>query len=164
MQNPIHSFTATFASLLTLAGGLTLAAGAAAQEEESSTALEEVIVTASRREEKLQDAAVAVTVLDVNELADSGLTGLPEILPLVPGVSVVDSGGPFNSSVYVRGINATLAAGVVSYVDDIPFGSSTVYSNPTPLDGTLLDLSSLDVLRGPQGTLYGAAPAPWAGC
>lgn len=157
MQNPIHSFTAAFASVLALVGGLTLAAGVAAQEEESSTALEEVIVTASRREEKLQDTAVAVTVLDVNELADSGLTGLPEILPFVPGVSVVDSGGPFNSSVYVRGINATLAAGVVSYVDDIPYGSSTVYSNPTPLDGTLLDLSSLDVLRGPQGTLYGAS-------
>lgn len=139
-----------------LATGLLLGGPAEAQQT-TGAQLEEIIVTASRREETLQNAAVAVTVLDVGELADAGLTGLPELLGFVPGVSVVDSGGNFNSTVYIRGINAVLAAGVATYVDEIPFGSSTVYSNPAPLDGTLLDIDSLNVLKGPQGTLYGAS-------
>lgn len=127
-----------------------------AQEETDST-LEEVIVTASRREEKLQDVALSVAVVDVNQYADAGLTGLAQILPFVPGVSVTGSGGNYFNNVYVRGINAVLAAGVTSYIDDIPFGSSTVYTAPSPLDGTLLDLGTMDVLKGPQGTLYGAS-------
>lgn len=139
-----------------LVGGIAFAPSAAAQGD-ADMELEEIIVTASRRDERLQNVAIAVTVLDVGELADAGLTGLTEILTYVPGVSVQNSGRPFFNSVYVRGINSALSAGVVSYVDEIPFGSSTVYTSPTPLDGTLLDLSSLDVLKGPQGTLYGAS-------
>ena len=119
--------------------------------------VEEITVTASRREETLQNAAVAVTVLDVGALADAGFNGLPEVLGFVPGVSVVDGGSNFNNQVYIRGINAVLAAGVATYVDEIPFGSSTVYTTPAPLDGTLLDVNTLDVLKGPQGTLYGAS-------
>jgi outer membrane receptor protein involved in Fe transport len=129
----------------------------AAAQDEAVIQLEEIIVTASRREEALQDVALAVSVLDVREFADAGLTGLADILPYVPGVSVIDTGRPFFNSVYIRGINSVLAAGVVSYVDEIPFGSSTVYTSPTPLDGTLLDLDTLDVMKGPQGTLYGAS-------
>jgi len=150
-----HLVTA-IGSVLAMAAGVSFAPPASAQEE-SDTAIEEVIVTASRREEALQDVAVAVSVVDVGEFADAGLTGLADILTFVPGVSVDDSGGAFFNAVYMRGINAVGSAGVVSYVDDIPFGSSTVYTNSTPLDGTLLDLGTLDVMRGPQGTLYGAS-------
>jgi len=156
----VHKSTSTLAAsiaaLLAAAGGLFSPSPAFAQDEAES-ALEEVIVTASRREEALQDVAIAVSVIDVGEFADAGLTGLPDILTFVPGVSVVDGGAPFSNSVYMRGINAVLSAGVVSYIDEIPFGSSTVYTNPTPLDGTLLDLGTLDVMKGPQGTLYGSS-------
>lgn len=142
------------------AGGL-IAPGVLAQDqttdEESVGLLEEVVVTASRREEALQDVALAVAVIDPREFADAGLTGLADILPFVPGVSVISSGGTFFNSVYIRGINSVLAAGVTSYIDEIPFGSSTVYTSPTPLDATLLDLQTLDVIKGPQGTLYGAS-------
>lgn len=151
-----RSLAAAVSLALAAASGATVG-GTAAAEGSESRALEEIVVTASRREEKLQDVAAAVSVVDTNALAEAGLIGLPEVLQFVPGVSVVDSGAPFNSTVYMRGINAQLSAGVVSYVDDIAFGSSTVYSNPTPLDGTLLDLASLDVLKGPQGTLYGSS-------
>jgi outer membrane receptor protein involved in Fe transport len=151
-----HYLAASIAALFTAVGGVFFAPAASAQDEAES-ALEEVIVTASRREEALQDVAIAVSVIDVNEFADAGLTGLPEILTFVPAVSLVDGGAPFSNSVYRRGINALLSAGVVSYIDEIPFGSSTVYTNPTPLDGTLLDLGTLDVMKGPQGTLYGSS-------
>lgn len=153
---------------LAIAAGLGLAPDALAQEDndraederqdERNTELDDVIVvTASRREEALQDVAMAVSTIDTDEYIDAGLTGLTDILTFVPGVSVTNSGRPYLNNVYMRGINAQLSAGVSSYVDDIPFGSSTVYTQSTPLDGTLLDLGTLDVMKGPQGTLYGAS-------
>jgi outer membrane receptor protein involved in Fe transport len=155
-HTPARQLSVVVSLVLAASGGAVASRPALAQGQEAKQ-LEEIVVTASRREEQLQDVALAVSVLDTTALADAGLTGLPEILQFVPGVSVDDSGAAYNSSVYMRGINSVLSAGVVSYVDDIPFGSSTVYSNPTPLDGTLLDLASLDVLKGPQGTLYGSS-------
>lgn len=127
------------------------------EQEEESVELQDVIVTASRRKEQLQDVAMAVSTIDTDERIDAGHTGLTDILTFVPGVSVSNSGRPYLNNVYMRGINAQLSAGVTSYVDEIPFGSSTVYTQPTPLDGTLLDLGTLDVMKGPQGTLYGAS-------
>ncbi len=143
-----------------IAAGLLLAPPAFAQDTsdaEENALLEEVIVTASRREEALQDVAIAMSVLETDDFIDAGYTGLDGILPFVPGVSISSNGRPYFSNVYMRGINADISAGVASYVDEIPFGSSTVYTNPTPLDGTLLDLGTLDVMKGPQGTLYGAS-------
>ena len=151
-----HHPAAVIAAALAVAGGA-LPAHTAQAQESAEGVLEEVMVTASRREESLQDVAIAVSVVNVDDFVDAGLSSLTDILPYVPGVSVVDSGAPFQNAVYMRGINAFLSAGVVSYVDEIPFGSSTVYSNPTPLDGTLLDLGTLEVLKGPQGTLYGSS-------
>ena len=129
----------------------------AVQAQDSENVLEEVTVTASRREEALQDVAFSVAVINVDDYMEAGFSSLADILPFVPGVSVAGSGEPYNNDVFIRGVNAVLSAGVVSYVDDIPFGSSTVYTTPAPLDGTLLDLGTLDVLKGPQGTLYGAS-------
>jgi iron complex outermembrane receptor protein len=156
MHKSTLQFAATAGLCAALTAGLFHSPQAIAQEQ-AEGALEEVYVTASRREEALQDVAVAVSVVDVGQLADAGLTGLTDILPFVPGVSVDDGGGTFFNSVYMRGINAVASAGVISYVDEIPFGSSTVYTSSAPLDGTLLDLGTLDVMRGPQGTLYGAS-------
>lgn len=161
------SLTVTILALA-IAAGLGLAPNALAQanndpvedetERERDTELDDVIVvTASRREEALQDVAMAVSSIDTNEYIDAGLAGLTDILTFVPGVSVTNNGRPYFNNVYMRGINAQLSAGVTSYIDDIPFGSSTVYTSPAPLDGTLLDLGTLDVLKGPQGTLYGAS-------
>lgn len=147
---------AAISGVLVLMGGFFYSPVALSQEADED-ALEEIVVTASRREEKLQDVALAVTVIDVDDYTNAGLAGLSDILSFVPGVSLQDVGVPFNNTVYVRGINSTLAAGVVSYVDELPFGSSTVYANSAVLDGTLLDLGTLDVMKGPQGTLYGAS-------
>lgn len=125
--------------------------------EEQAAVMDDLMVTASRREEPLQDVAMAVSSIDTDDRIDAGHSGLTDILTFVPGVSVTNSGRPYLNNVYMRGINAQLSAGVSSYVDEIPFGSSTVYTQPTPLDGTLLDLGTLDVMKGPQGTLYGAS-------
>lgn len=124
----------------------------------SSAVIEEVRVTASRREEDLQDVALAVTVLDQEQLARGGRTSLPEILPFVPGVTVSQFGANFFNDVYIRGINATTVAGVGTYIDDIPYNSSTRYAGGgAPVDATLFDLDYVNVMKGPQGTLYGAS-------
>lgn len=123
-----------------------------------STIIEEVRVTASRREEDLQDVALSVTVLDQEQLARGGRNSLPEILPFVPGVTVQQFGANFFNDVYIRGINATTVAGVGTYVDDIPYNSSTRYAGGgAPVDATLFDLDYVNVMKGPQGTLYGAS-------
>lgn len=159
INKPANHLTQIIACLFVCSGAFLTSASAAAEEEDQDEILEmeEITVTASRRDESLQDVAIAVAVVDVNEFIDAGLSNLSDILPFVPGVSVVGSGGNFGNQVYVRGINAVLAAGVTSYVDEIPIGSSTVYTTPAPLDGTLLDLGNLEVLKGPQGTLYGSS-------
>jgi iron complex outermembrane receptor protein len=151
----VAKFALAFSLPCSLLFSLPLFAQDAADSE--NTELEEVIVTASRREESLQDVAISVAVLDVGDYIDAGYTNLADILPQVPGVSIVGAGGNFGNAVYIRGINAVLAAGVTSYIDEIPFGSSTVYTTPAILDGTLLDLDNMSVLKGPQGTLYGAS-------
>lgn len=124
-----------------------------ADESTSGTsAVEEVTVTASRREERLQDVAIAVAVLNPDDFANGGLTELTSILPFVPGVAVQESGATYRSDIYIRGINATGAGGVGTYVDDIPYGSSTKDAGGgAPIDSTLLDLENLSVLKGPQG-------------
>jgi len=174
-MNQASAVTLTIAALAcTIAAGPSHAADALGQteneqieqveqdeqiEQDDRAAIREdvIVVNASRRTERLQDVAMTVSSVDVREFIDAGHTGLTDILPFVPGVSVTNTGRPFLNNVFMRGINAQLSAGVPSYVDEIPFGSSTVFTAPAPLDGTLLDLGTLDVLKGPQGTLYGAS-------
>lgn len=157
MINTKRNLAAAISLALTFSGGMSYSSTSSAQEEDLGL-LEEVMVTASRREEAVQDVALSVTVIDTKDYIDSGLSSLTDILPFVPGVSVQDAGAAFGSDVYVRGINAVGAGGVSTYIDEIAFGSSTVYAGGNaPLDGTLLDLGTLDVMKGPQGTLYGAS-------
>ena len=133
-------------------------AQSADEAQSTPSTIEEVTVTASRREERLQDVAVAVSVIDPKQFANSGLTELTTILPFAPGVAVQDTGSTYRNDVYIRGINATGAGGVGTYVDDIPYGSSTKDAGGgAPIDSMLLDVEQLSILKGPQGTLYGAS-------
>lgn len=158
MRSSRHKLASRDLIRLAQAGGASGASTAGSSILEDEKVIEEVRVTASRREENLQDVAVAVTVLDQEELARGGKTSLPELMKFVPGVTVAQVGANFFNDVYIRGVNATVVAGVGTYVDDIPYNSSTRYAGGgAPVDGTLLDLEYVNVLKGPQGTLYGAS-------
>ncbi len=152
-----HSSTnrAVFAGVM----GSVLVSGVEVLAQDAGIVLEEIIVTASRRAENLQDVALAVAVIDNDEYILSGRSTLAQELVFVPGVAVADAGRNWGNDTVIRGINSTGAAGVASYFDELPFGSSTPYADfgGSQLDGTLLDLSTIDVLKGPQGTLYGAS-------
>ncbi|MEM8659460.1 MAG: TonB-dependent receptor [Pseudomonadota bacterium] len=116
-------------------------------------ALEEVIVTASKREQNLQDVAAAVTALTGNDIETLGATDITDLAHRVPGLSVIRTDRS-NNQLAIRGLtsftsNPSEFPMVGVYFDEVPISESR-----TP-DIGLVDLARVEVLRGPQGTLYG---------
>jgi outer membrane receptor protein involved in Fe transport len=124
-----------------------------------ATALEEIVVTAQKRTERLQDVPASVTAIRGESLYELGLSQLADYAQYVPGLAIQNGGSPGQASVTLRGIAAVGPGSVIGYyIDDTPLGSSGNYAVATlfALDLMPYDLDRLEVLRGPQGTLYGA--------
>jgi outer membrane receptor protein involved in Fe transport len=147
---------------LTLAGAaaLALAAAAAGAQEASSTTLGEVLVTAQKRTESVQDVPVSISVVSGSLLQNGGSTQLTDYSAYVPGMQVDSNGTPGQTTVSLRGIGPLGSSATVgTYVDDGPIGSSGIYNSTNALSFELMpyDIERIEVLRGPQGTLYGAS-------
>ena len=144
-------------SILTVAlsYGLLLPPQASAQEQESSGTIEEVLVTARKREESLQNVPIAVTALSGAQLEEAGFTSLEQIDNMAPGLFLPDGSGAGKSATpYIRGVGQrdtrlTLDPGVAIYLDGVYVG------RPDGALFKLIDIASVEVLRGPQGTLFG---------
>ncbi|CAN5315981.1 TonB-dependent receptor [soil metagenome] len=150
-----------------LAGGLLSVSAAAlqgaitpavAQTKDPIAQIEEVVVTARRREERLQDAPVAVTALSGDALQTRGVESVDQIAKFAPSIrfdgAAALSGGNYNATVFIRGVGQNDFAifsdpGVGVYVDGVYYARS--------IGGTMdaFDVSRIEVLRGPQGTLFG---------
>ncbi len=146
------------AAFLSLTGSLSSATVALAQTTGADRMLEEVKVTARRREESLQDAPIAVSAFTGDNLSYRGITRLDQIAKFVPNLTLQNNpsfGGASNSAaMYLRGVGQkeflpTSEPGVGLYVDDVYIARSV----GAILD--LIDIERLEVLRGPQGTLFG---------
>ncbi len=137
-------------ALLPLA--ITMAAPQPGWAAESTVALEEVIVTAQHREENLQDAAIAVASVSGDELVEAGITQLGRLSELVPALTVVTTST--GNSLFIRGVgNFTL---VPTSDPSTAFNYDGVYvARPSSTTGVFYDLARVEVLKGPQGTLYG---------
>ena len=124
-----------------------------------SAQLQEVIVTAQKRQQRLQDVPVPVSVVNAGALEDSNQLRVQDYYAQVPGLTAsLNNSGAANLA--IRGIStgdgANPTVGIV--VDDIPYGSSTVLGSGAAVpDIDPSDLVQIEVLRGPQGTLYGAS-------
>ena len=117
--------------------------------------LTEVVVTAQKREERLQDVPIPVSVLGAAALVDTNQLRIEDYANQVPGLNISPNGTAGTQILSIRGITtSSLSPTVGLTVDDIPIGSVT-YS-PTP-DIDPGELSHIEVLRGPQGTLYGVS-------
>lgn len=117
--------------------------------------LEEIVVTARKREESLQDTPIAVSAFSGASLAAAGIDSLDDLNNIVPGLDVqAGSGVTGKASIYIRGVGqrntgVNIDSGIGIYLDGIYISRS---------DGALLqmnDIASVQVLRGPQGTLFG---------
>ncbi|MGA3157437.1 MAG: TonB-dependent receptor [Steroidobacteraceae bacterium] len=121
--------------------------------------LETVIVTAEKREERLQDVPMSVSVLGGNELEKQQDRDFADFAAMIPGLSLMSS-GPGITQLTLRGQNAGGDGSTVAvYLDESPIGSSSALLNGAILSGDLdtWDMQRIEVLRGPQGTLYGAS-------
>jgi outer membrane receptor protein involved in Fe transport len=132
----------------------------AALAQQAPPALEEIIVTAQKREERLTDVPSSVTALQGNALTERGALRFEDYQAYVPGLSTI-SIAPGYSQIQIRGVSTginQLSATVGTYFDDAPTNSSTAngLGNRLTPDPDLLDVKRIEVLRGPQGTLYGA--------
>jgi outer membrane receptor protein involved in Fe transport len=123
--------------------------------------LQEIVVTAQKREERLQDVPVPVSVIDAQSLLDQGQERIQDYYASVPGLNLTtDSRG--SAQIAIRGITTGVGGGnptVAVTLDDVPYGSSSTYGGsiqPIPdLDPS--EIARVEILRGPQGTLYGAS-------
>ncbi len=155
-------------TLLATAIALTLTAssGAWAQDanqqktSDKSAKLETIVVTAEKRSEDIQNVPMSISVIDNEQLANLHATQLSDYADYIPGLTVVNGGSPGQATLGIRGI-APLGEGatVATYVDETPMGSSGLYGRAAAemLDLLPWDIQSVEVLRGPQGTLYGAS-------
>jgi iron complex outermembrane receptor protein len=124
------------------------------ENSKETVALDEIIVTAQKREERLQDVPLSITALSDQTMERMGIQSLADIGRSVPGLNVVTI-GPGQNEIIIRGISS--AGGIPTtgfYLDDTPLESvGNVAGNA--MDPALFDLERVEVLRGPQGTLYG---------
>lgn len=146
------------------AGALALcSAGAAAQVATPSDQVAsagEIVVTANKRVEKLSNIAGAISVETGEELNAANANGLRDYVGNLPNVTLQTNGAPGFGKIIVRGISSvTLGATTGTYIDEVPIGSSTMFAAGGFLTPDLdpADLDHVEVLKGPQGTLYGAS-------
>ncbi|NIJ08489.1 iron complex outermembrane receptor protein [Sphingomonas vulcanisoli] len=128
-------------------------AAPAAQTDVSQTQLQDIVVTAQRRSENLQKAAISVTAVSNAQLVQKGVTDISQLTQLAPALRAIPNQGSYTSFA-LRGINSFSANAfadpvVVVNVDGVPL------AHPTGAHGLFYDVERVEILKGPQGTLYG---------
>ena len=142
--------TASLAAIMAMPAPLH--AQQSADDQAQGTSGDVIIVTANRREESIQDAAMSVSAFGGDELVSRSITAIEQVGAIAPGVQIATYQG--DTSIFIRGIGTpTIIAGTDSstatYVDGV------YISRPAAIGPLFFDIDRIEVLRGPQGTLYG---------
>jgi len=147
------------AAAVGLAGYVTGAGSAGAGPADATTSdstLGEVIVTAQRRAEDEREVPTSISVLGGAALENMHIENLEDISRAVPGLSFAAGGGPGLDNIEMRGVSSTSGSATVGiYLDDVPVTVTNLYNGA--VEPRLFDLDRVEVLRGPQGTLYGSS-------
>ncbi len=124
---------------------------------DSAPALEEIVVSATKRNENLRDVPISISAVTQATMAQSGVKNIADLNSIVPGLNLlsVNVGGGVNYQ--MRGIASQVGAGTVAvYIDDTPIQNRNSKFSTTA-NPALFDLDRIEVLRGPQGTLFGSS-------
>jgi iron complex outermembrane receptor protein len=131
-----------------LATGLSVPTLSVAQ---GAAVLEEIVVTARKRSESLQDVPIAVTAFTSSQIQSAGIERPQDFIALTPNVSIVDTANVGDTQVTIRGQYSTRdAESSFAYQVD-----GVLITNPNGFNGELFDIEQIEVLKGPQGALYG---------
>jgi outer membrane receptor protein involved in Fe transport len=130
----------------------------AAMTDQPSGTLEDIIVTAEKRSESLEKVPLSIVAFSSESLAELGTEDFSSLAARIPGVTL-NSAGPGRSSYSIRGIASVGGNAPTTglYVDETPILPSGGDGATASIDPDLYDLARVEVLRGPQGTLYGAS-------
>ena len=136
-------------------------AAAPASASPDSDTLATVVVTAERRSEDIKEVPYSISAISSEELESRHIENIEDVTRTVPGVSFGAGGNPGMDTITMRGISSQGGGATVGqYLDDVPIVTQASYEPPSPTSGAaepkLFDLERIEVLRGPQGTLYGA--------
>jgi outer membrane receptor protein involved in Fe transport len=150
--------------LLTAFAAVLIFAGTAQAQTDATTiatsdGIEEVVVTASRRPEPLSDVPASVQAFTQATMDAKGVRTIDDLALLTPGLDFVRSSQFTGSTtnISIRGIASTIGAGTTGiYIDDVPVQARVVGFSSTNAYPRVFDLARVEVLRGPQGTLFGA--------
>ena len=130
------------------------ATAAAAAGSEDAGPLQEIVVTATRHEEGLSKVPISVTALTQDAMDVRGIKDILDVARFTPGINIDNSG---TNNIAIRGIASTGGAGTTGiYLDDTPIQMRALAFNPDEALPQSFDLDRVEVLRGPQGTLFGA--------
>ncbi len=137
-----------------LSGVMVAGAGHAETSKKLQTILEEVVVTAQKRSESLQDVPIAVSAFDAKALKEAGFVDVEDLATQVPNLQISALWATSNPKIFLRGVgnnnfNQTAQSKVAVYLDQV------YLSAPSGQLFQMFDLERVEVLRGPQGTLYG---------
>ncbi len=146
MSMKVYSTIAAFFACIPLIAGHVRA------EEKQEITLDTIIVTANKQKENMQDVPIGITVFDDFMLVDKNIFSVSELADFVPNLAVTAQGTSSATVPTLRGITAdlgTFSASTAMYVDGVPILSFSGYED------TLQNIERVEVLRGPQGTLYG---------
>ena len=140
------------------AGSALLVAAAASAVPAIAQVDDEIIVTATRRAESVQDIPFNIAAVGGDQIEQQGFDDIAQLIDFVPGINILDQGGRDGNRIVVRGINADPIAGGGGGAGSDGGGTVSPYIGEIPLyvDLRLNDLERVEVLLGPQGTLYGA--------
>jgi iron complex outermembrane receptor protein len=159
----MHRPSSRLTKVLLTSTALTLVAGLPVQAQDQQAAvsqgavIEEIIVTASKREESVYKTPINISAVGAAEIERQRLSNISDLARVVPGLTLVDQGSRGSSQLIVRGLSVQTSGGseglgnnngetVATYIGDVPFY----------VDIRLADIERVEVLMGPQGTLYGA--------
>jgi iron complex outermembrane recepter protein len=134
-----------------------LAQGVAHGDQADSNELQDIVVTAQKTSEPLSKVPISLAVVSGGTLADEHITDYADLARAVPNLSFTSFGGPGQSNIEIRGISSQAGSATTGiYLDDVPIDMLNIYTAGAT-EPRFFDIDRVEVLRGPQGTIYGAS-------